>query len=124
MDGRVRSVEPSAIELTDFGHRDRLLRVESRTDCEGAAIVGRYRHAASGTSAEIMADGKVIEMRTSGRFGTAVHRLTCVSEEIWNSAPQDPLALPPWSVLVFDRRHTGFCFSNVLTRNLPFQRVQ
>jgi hypothetical protein len=113
----------SAIELDDFGYRDHLLPATAAANNYAEVILGRYRNDTSATEAVILTEGGKLKMRTVGRFGTAVHTLSQAADGIWNSSPEDNMALPPWSVLSFDQDHRSFLFSNVLTRNLLFRRL-
>jgi hypothetical protein len=115
---------PSAVHLTDFGNSDELMRVPPNESLDESAILGRYRSDATGTDAAITKDADGVRMMTYGRFGAVEFSLKCLTHGVWRAkVVSEGVILPPSSMLSFEDDGKAFSYSNILTRALPFRRV-
>ena len=116
-------VTPSSIRVKDFGNRDELFRVNAPNADDFGVIAGQFRSDATGTDATVSLAESGPQIRFNGRFGSVVHKLRHLSENIWRTTPTDPLILPMWGMVVFDQDKTTFKVCNFLNRNVRFRRT-
>jgi D-aminopeptidase len=115
--------EPESIRLTEFGHRDSLVRQPPANELNGGAIAGSYRSDITATEATISHAENSPRLRTVGRFGSAQFALECLTDGVWRAKSMSPTA---WGglggILSFDARKSAFHFSSVRTSRLLFRR--
>lgn len=113
------SLEPATILFDDFGNRDELQRVVPEKKSAGH-FIGRYRHRATKTELRIFAAAEGPRMHTEGRFGSADFTLECLAQNIWRARSTTPMS---WGgFLVFSEDASGFQYTTLRTRALPFDR--
>jgi len=115
-------VQPASIQFSDYGNLDELVAVNPAVKANIGAIAGRYRSDTTGTEATISETEDCPRLSTVGRFGSAVHDLECLADGVWRTKPVNAMILPARGILSFDDDGRTFCFSNSLTRALPFRR--
>lgn len=114
---------PSAILLSDFGNVDELSALTVNAGASAGSLLGRYRSTATRTEATIAWTDEGLTLTTVGRFGDARHKLTPLTDGVWQTAALKRLTRPPWGLVTLDRDGGGFTFSTTLTRNVHFQLV-
>jgi CubicO group peptidase (beta-lactamase class C family) len=114
--------EPESIRLSEFGNADRLFPQRVR-EPEGSKIIGRYRAATAGVVATVTMNEAGLRLQTETRLGLAAFELNYLADGIWRANASHPQVKPPAAVVAFDAESAAFRFSNILTRNLRFERV-
>ena len=115
--------QPTTIRFTDFGQVDELVPIKPVAQADVGVIEGRYRSATTGTEMAIAVTSQGPELTTTGKFGSAVFQLDCLSEGLWRARSASPLQW--WGgILSFAGGGESLTFSSLRTRALAFQRVR
>ena len=116
-------LHPAEIELDDFGNSDRLVAVGPPKVPGAGPVAGTYRSDTTGTQLTISSGSGGVEMRSTGRFGAALHHLECLAEDIWQTRPDNEVVLPQSGLLSFDDSGRQLFFTNAMNRKLRFRRI-
>jgi hypothetical protein len=112
---------PTAIRFSDFGTIDELEAVAPAHHNSVSPIAGRYRSDATDTEAAISLAHDEPRLVFRGRFGSAHHRLRCLTEGVWRAKST---SMMPWGgILSFHRDGSAFSFSSMRTKALRFRRI-
>jgi D-aminopeptidase len=112
---------PSAIQFSNFGNLDELVRVPPASKPDVKAIAGRYRSESTDSEASILETPEGPRMQTRGRFGAVLYDLEPLGEGIWRARTPHAIT-PPGGVLAMNGDGSGFHFSTWQTWALPFRR--
>jgi hypothetical protein len=112
--------QPTALRFEAFGEMDDLVRLPASKQA-ASAISGRYSSAAAASEITIETEADGARMYARGRYGAVTYELECLAEGVWCTRPSHPGFLG--GMLSFERGSAGFRYSNLLTRDLPFKRV-
>jgi hypothetical protein len=114
-DSPVRSVT-----ITEFGHDDRLERVEPPVSADAAALVGEYSSGRSGLTASISLQEDGARMQLKCASGAVDYQLNCIGPALWQAASTLPMPLGA----TLEMRDGGFQWTTGRTIRLPFERVK
>lgn len=121
-DMRILPVEKGGavgLEVTEFGERDDLARVEVLEGTSAAPLVGRYESRAARLTAEIrIDDAGAPRILISGPVGGTDYVLEPLGPDLWRAV--SPTLSPPGGTLEFDTE--GFRFTTGRTVRLAFER--
>jgi D-aminopeptidase len=111
------SREPSAIQLSECGNADELIRVTPGLRPDLRAIAGHYRAPSAAISAHIHESAAGAQLDVSCRFGQARYDLEYLADGIWRARQADTA----WGgTLSFDAGSRTMKFFSYNTRGLPF----
>jgi hypothetical protein len=108
------------VEITEFGHDDRLERVEPLANAGTADIVGEYSSGRVGLTASIRAQMDRARMRLQCASGAVDYQLTCIGPALWQAASTLPMPLGA----TLEMHDDGFQWTTGRTIRLPFERVK
>lgn len=119
-DLRITAGDDHAIEIVEFGTRDRLDRVEPPVAVDPAPIIGQFHSSEARITVEIRCEaGGTPRADFSGPWGTVSWMLEPLATNLWATIFQ-PSSLRPGGVLAFEA--AGFRLSTIQTRCLQFER--
>ena len=111
---------PRAIRFEEFGTTQEW-PITHPADALDRRVVGCYQSNGTGTQITIRDDTDGMALFSIGRFGSHRFRLECLAPGIWRATS---VGLMPWGgILSFQQDGSGFRFSSLRTRALPFQRT-
>jgi hypothetical protein len=109
-----------AVTITEFGHEDRLDRVEPPAHAGAADIVGEYSSGRAGLTASIYVQEDGARMRLKCASGAVDYQLTCIGPALWQAS--STLPMPLGSTL--EMNGAGFQWTTGRTTRLSFERVK
>ena len=111
---------PTSVEFEDFGHSDRLVRLEPPEERPREIPAGTYSSASAGLEAVIGVEGECITLLARSRFGSHTYALVPLASGLWRARS---LRAIPWdAILSFAPDGREFHLSALRTRRLKFVR--
>jgi D-aminopeptidase len=109
-----------AVEITEFGHDDRLERVEPPANAGAADIVGEYSSSRASLTASISLQEDGARMQLKCASGVVDYQLTCIGPALWQAASTLPMPLGA----TLEMHGGGFQWTTGRTIRLTFERVK
>jgi hypothetical protein len=109
------------LELSYYGHADRLVRLNAETRATDWSMLGSYVCVEAGTRVTLAESDQRKNFHAEGPFGCSEFQLEFLGDRVWRACPVD-LPFPPGGILEFDGDGRSFTFSSFRNWLLRFDR--